>query len=216
MKFKVCGLTQLDQVQQLEKLGVDYAGFIFYQKSSRYVYDRMSCTEIKSISGNIKKVGVFVNATQEQILKTIYECGIELIQLHGDETPNFCEAISSHVKVIKAFRLGDEQNLMYRLKPFNDFCDMFLFDTAGAGYGGTGKKFNWDLLKDLNVNKPFFLSGGIQPGDEKDIEAFMQTPVAKDLYAVDVNSGFEVSPGVKNVEKVSAFIKTFRNEQDKP
>jgi phosphoribosylanthranilate isomerase len=214
MKFKVCGLTSVNQVQQLEAMGVDYAGFIFYKKSSRYVYDRMTCDELKSIKGKIKKIGVFVNASHDEILKTVYECGIEIIQLHGDETPNFCEGISNHVKVIKAFRIGEEEHLQYRLNSYTDFCDMYLFDTAGAGYGGTGKKFNWDILKDLNVNKPFLLSGGIKPGDEEAISGFMKSPVAKDLYAVDINSGFEISPGIKDIEQVSAFIKNLTHGQN--
>jgi phosphoribosylanthranilate isomerase len=212
MKFKVCGLTQPSQVQQLEDLGVDYAGFIFYPKSARFVYNHMSCTDLKSINGSIKKIGVFVNASQEEILKTVNECGIEIIQLHGDESPNFCESISNHVKVVKAFRVGEEENLQYRVNSYIDACDMYLFDTAGAGYGGTGKKFNWEILRNLNINKPFFLSGGIQPGDKEAIKTFMQYPVAKDLYAIDVNSGFEISPGVKDIGKVKAFIKSLRNE----
>ena len=215
MKFKVCGLTDLEQVHQLEMSGVDFAGFIFYPKSTRYVYAKMDCDELKNIAGSIKKVGVFVNAPQEEILKTVYDCGIHIIQLHGDETPKFCENISNYVTVIKAFRLGDEYNLENRIKPFEEVCDMYLFDTAGAGYGGNGTKFNWEVLKDLNINKPFFLSGGIQPGDEEAIEKFRSYAVAKDLFAIDVNSGFEVSPGMKDVNKVRNFIKNLRNEKDK-
>jgi phosphoribosylanthranilate isomerase len=141
MKFKVCGITSVEQVLQLEALGIDYVGLIFYEKSARYVYAKMGCDEIKSLNGNIKKVGVFVNASQDEILKTVFDCGIDIIQLHGDETPKFCERISDHVKVIKAFRLGEEYNLQDKIRPYEDFCDMYLFDTAGAGYGGLSFSF---------------------------------------------------------------------------
>jgi len=208
MKFKVCGLTQLAQVDQIKKLGVDFAGFIFYPKSSRYVYNHLSCDDLKSITG-ITKIGVFVNATQDEILKTVYDCGINVIQLHGDETPNFCEGISSYVKVIKAFRIGSEENLEYKIKRYMDFTDMYLFDTAGASYGGTGNKFDWQILKDLSINKPFFLSGGIQPDDVEAIRAFTELPVAKDFFCVDINSGFEISPGIKDIGKVDSFLQAF-------
>jgi phosphoribosylanthranilate isomerase len=211
MKFKVCGLTKPEQVQQLIPIGVDFAGFIFYTKSSRYVYNHMTCTDLNNISG-IKKIGVFVNASQEEILKTVYDCGINIIQLHGDETPNFCESISNYVSVIKAFRIGSEDNLAYKIKSYEDACDMYLFDTAGAGYGGTGKKFDWQILKEANIQKPYFLSGGIQPEDVEEIRAFAQTTAAKNLFAVDINSGFEVAPGDKDIDKVAAFVNALKTE----
>ena len=213
MKFKVCGMTSKQQVLQLEAIGVDYAGFIFYEKSRRYVYDKMTCEEIKSINGNILKVGVFVNASQGEILKTVSECGIEIIQLHGDETPKFCESISDHVKVIKAFRLGNEYNFENRIRPYEDFCDMYLFDTAGSGYGGSGAKFDWEILRDLRVNKPFFLSGGIHPEDVSAIKDFQLQTVANDLYAVDINSGFELEPGVKDIGKIEKFINRLHTDK---
>lgn len=208
MKFKVCGLTQPGQVRLLGEMGVDYAGFIFYPKSTRYVFNHMSCDQLKGITG-IEKIGVFVNASQEEILKTVDECGLNIIQLHGDETPNYCEGISNYVKVIKAFRIGVEDNLEYKIKRYHECTDMYLFDTAGTGYGGTGNKFNWEILKDLKINKPFFLSGGIKPGDIEAIKLFNDFPVAKDLLAVDINSGFEVSPGIKDIDKVRVFINAF-------
>lgn len=206
MKFKVCGMTSVEQVTQLEAMAVDYTGFIFYEKSKRFVYDKLSCEDLKRIDGNIKKVGVFVNASQDEILKTVFECGIDIVQLHGDETPKFCESISDHVTVIKAFRLGEEFNLENRVKLFEEVCDYYLFDTAGAGYGGSGVKFNWELLSDINMNKPFFLSGGIHPEDEEAIMEFRKLPVARNLYAIDINSGFETKPGVKDLEKIKTFV----------
>jgi phosphoribosylanthranilate isomerase len=102
--------------------------------------------------------------------------------------------------------MREGENILWRAKDYQDVCDMFLFDTEGAGYGGTGKKFNWNILKGENVRKPFFLSGGIQPEDDDLLKEFAKEPVAKDLFAIDINSKFEVAPGFKDIEKVKAFV----------
>jgi len=129
-----------------------------------------------------------------------------LVQLHGDETPKECEKISNYVSVIKAFRLAEGDNIEWKIKDYQDVVDMFLFDTEGAGYGGTGKKFNWEVLKGLNIRKPFFLSGGIQPEDIEQLKAFARESVAKNLFAIDINSKFEISPGIKDMEKIKDFV----------
>jgi phosphoribosylanthranilate isomerase len=207
MRSKVCGMTSADQVMQLDEMGVEFAGFIFYPKSPRYVFRHMPRPEIKKIRGKgINKVGVFVNAEAEELLQIVDDCGLYLVQLHGDETPRYCERISNYVTVIKAFRLREDDNVLWKIKDYQDIVDMFLFDTAGTAYGGTGQKFNWDILKGLNIQKPFFLSGGIGPDDVDALGEFMQDPVAKDLFSVDVNSRFEVSPGVKDMQRVKAFV----------
>jgi phosphoribosylanthranilate isomerase len=210
MRVKVCGMTRADQVEQLNDLGVSFAGFIFYHKSPRYVFRHMAATEIKRIRGNINKVGVFVNPSVEEILRLVDECGLYLVQLHGDESPRLCEKIADYVTVVKAFRLSEDDNIEWKIREYQDVTDMFLFDTEGAGYGGTGKKFNWDMLKGLTIRKPFFLSGGIQPEDAPRLKAFMEDPVAKDLFAVDINSKFEEYPGVKNMNKVKQFVEELR------
>ena len=156
MRIKVCGMTKAEQVEQLNEMGIEFAGFIFYPRSPRYVHKSMSATEIKKIKGKINKVGVFVNTPVEEVLKTVDQCGLYVVQLHGDESPKFCERIADYITVVKAFRLTEDDNVLWRIKDYMDVVDMFLFDTEGAGYGGTGKKFNWDLLKGLNINKPFF------------------------------------------------------------
>lgn len=207
MRIKVCGMTSADQVLQLDEMGVEFAGFIFYPKSPRYAFRSMSRPEIKKIKGKgINKVGVFVNSPVEEVLKTVDDCGLYLVQLHGDETPKYCEKIADYVTVVKAFRLREEDNVLWKVKDYQEIADMFLFDTEGAGYGGTGKKFNWDVLKGLNINKPFFLSGGIQPEDVGLLQDFAKDPVAKNLFSIDINSRFESSPGVKDMALLRGFI----------
>lgn len=206
MRIKVCGMTKADQVRQLDEMGVEFAGFIFYPKSPRYVFKTMPATEIKKIRGKINKVGVFVNADPDEILKTVDACGLYLVQLHGDENPRVCERIANYVSVIKAFRISEDDNIEWKIREYYDAVDMYMFDTEGAGYGGTGKKFNWQLLKGQNIRKPFFLSGGISPDDAESLKTFQNDPVAKDLFAVDINSKFEIMPGVKDMDLVKQFV----------
>lgn len=206
MRVKVCGMTKADEVRQLDELGVQFAGFIFYPKSPRYVFKHMPAAGIKKIRGNINKVGVFVNADQQDLLRTVDDCGLYLVQLHGDESPRYCEAIANYVTVVKAFRLNDDDNIEWKIKNYMDIVDMFMFDTEGAGFGGTGKKFNWQLLRELNINKPFFLSGGITPEDAEELKQFSASPVARDLFSIDINSKFEIAPGVKDMQSIKQFL----------
>lgn len=207
MRIKVCGMTNTEQVMQLDDLGVEFAGFIFYPKSPRYAFRHMPRPEIKKIKGqHINKVGVFVNAPLDELLQTVDDCGLHLVQLHGDETPKYCEKVADYVGVIKAFRLREDDQVLWKVKDYQDIADMFLFDTDGTGYGGTGKKFNWSMLQGLNINKPFFLSGGIGPDDVEAIASFSKDPVAKDLFSLDVNSKFETIPGLKDMQAVAKFV----------
>jgi phosphoribosylanthranilate isomerase len=206
MRVKVCGMMQPEQVAELETSGATFAGFIFYPKSPRYIFKQMSLLQLKKIK-NINKVGVFVNAPVEEVLHMVDECGLHMVQLHGDETPRYCERISDYISVVKAFRLSENDSIEWMIKPYMDVCDMFMFDTMGAGYGGTGKKFDWNQLKNVTIGKPYFLSGGIQPDDVEKLKEFAKEPSSKALFAVDINSKFEVSPGVKDMQKVKTFIK---------
>ena len=205
MRIKVCGITLPEQAGALEEMGVTLAGFIFYPKSPRYMANKISPEKMKQVKGKIAKVGVFVNATYDDLMKIVEDYRLDMVQLHGDETPKYCEKIADYISVIKAFRLGENDNIEWMVKPYQDVCDMFMFDTMGAGYGGTGKKFNWEVLKQSSISKPFFLSGGIEPGDEKRLKEFSESPAAKNLFAVDINSRFEVTAGIKNMEKVKSF-----------
>lgn len=205
MRVKVCGITQEEQLVKLPETGATFAGLIFYPKSPRYVLRQMTTSQIKKES-NVNKVGVFVNASVEEVLHMVDECRLHMVQLHGDETPRYCEKIADYISVVKAFRISDSDNIGWRIKDYMEVCDMFMFDTEGAGYGGTGKKFDWGKLHDVEVGKPYFLSGGIEPTDVEKLKAFSLLPEAKGLFAIDINSKFEILPGVKNMELIKKFI----------
>jgi phosphoribosylanthranilate isomerase len=206
MRVKVCGMTQLDQVRKLDESGADFAGFIFYPKSPRFVGKHFRAEQLKKSRLRLGKVGVFVNPSYDEMLRQVDDFGLDMVQLHGDETARFCEQVANYVSVIKVFRLGEDDPIDWLIRPYQDSCDMFLFDTEGVGYGGTGKKFNWNQLGAVNLDKLFFLSGGIEPGDVEKLKAFAKEPTANKLFSVDINSRFETSPGIKNLERVLTFI----------
>lgn len=208
MKIKVCGNTDLKQLEELDNLEIDYAGLIFYEQSPRYVLKKLLGKDVRNLNLSIPKVGVFVNASEEEIMKQIEDFGLDIIQLHGDETASFCNRISDHIKVIKAFRIADlETNIDWLVNEYEEVCDYYLFDKESAGlYGGTGKKFNWELLKKSNVKKPFFLSGGISSNDADALKKF-EHPF---FYGVDVNSRFEIEPGIKDLKLIKQFVTYLR------
>jgi phosphoribosylanthranilate isomerase len=219
MKIKVCGMTTMDQLHQLEDIGIDFAGFIFYPKSPRFVGKHgLTGTDVKTAKLKLCKVGVFVDASYDEVMRKVDEFGLDMVQLHGRETPFECSKIADYIDVIKAFRFMENDHVEWMIKDYYSDADMFLFDTGvpvskdESGntvlYGGTGRKFNWNRLKGLSIRKPFFLSGGIEAGDAQLVKDFMQEPVAKDLFVVDINSRFELAPGIKDMEKV----KQFKNE----
>ncbi len=213
MRVKVCGMTQLEQVRQLDEMGVDFAGFIFYPKSPRYVVRHLSGEQLRKARLKLGKVGVFVNAGYDEVMKQVDSYGLDMIQLHGDETPRFCEQLANYITVIKVFRLGEDDPINWIVRPYQESCDMFLFDTEGAGYGGTGKKFNWDVLKGTALDKLFFLSGGIEPGDVERLKAFALEPVAKKLFSIDINSKFELSAGIKDMKKIKTLLNDFKRTE---
>ena len=202
MKIKVCGITQLEQLQQLQELGVDYAGMIFFEGSKRYAGEALKDDREAIRSLAIKRVGVFVNTELEVIQQAIADYGLSAVQLHGDETDEFCLELMDKVKVIKVFRIGGEVAIDALTEPFLNVCHYFLFDTDTSSYGGSGKQFDWSVLQEASIGKPFFLSGGIGPADVEKVKIF-QHPF---FYVVDVNSRFETEPGVKDMEKVKQFI----------
>jgi len=203
MNIKVCGITQLKQLQQLEAINIDFAGLIFHKESPRYVGDKLSKKEIKSADFDLKKVGVFVNPELVDVLDAIDEYGLDVVQLHGDEDPELCDDLSGEVEVIKAFRIKDESvDIDKLIKDYDDVCDYYLFDKAtDFSIGGTGKQFDWKILSNAKIEKPFFLSGGIGPDDAAKVKAFKHP----DLFAVDINSRFEKEPGVKDMGLVLGF-----------
>jgi len=205
MKLKVCGITQLEQLKQLDEMGVYYAGLIFYPHSARCIINKLKAEDVKPLALSLKKVGVFVNAQEDFIMKQVEDFGLDAVQLHGDETPGFCKLISDRITVIKAFRItqNNEQNIDWMIKPYEEYCDFYLFDTNRKNaYGGTGEKFDWNILHENTISKPFFLSGGIGLNDTEKLKAF-EHPF---LYCVDINSKVEVSDGVKDMSAVKKIV----------
>jgi len=206
MKIKVCGITSIEQMQQLKQLDADYAGMIFYEGSKRYVEEmKNEKLEIKNIG--INKVGVFVNADFDTVIKAIGDYGLSAVQLHGDETDEFCLELMDKVEVIKVFRIADQNNIDELVAPFQNVCHYFLFDTDTASFGGSGKQFEWNILENAEINKPFFLSGGIGIEDVEKVKAFNH-PF---FYDIDVNSRFELEAGIKDMNKVESFIKAIHH-----
>ena len=210
MRIKVCGMTLPEQVIALDEMGVDLAGFIFYPKSPRYIGYKISAEKMRQIKGRIAKVGVFVNMPYEELMKTVEDYRLDMVQLHGDENPVFCEKVANYVTVIKAFRLSDNDPIEWMVRPYHDSSDMFMFDTLGAGYGGTGKKFDWNVLRKAAIEKIYFLSGGIEEGDEDRLKEFAKEKVGQKLFAVDINSKFEISAGIKDMLRVKKFVESLR------
>jgi phosphoribosylanthranilate isomerase len=211
MRTKVCGLTQLHQLEELNDMGVEFGGFIFYAKSPRYVLNSMQTKQIKGFKGNLNKVGVFVNASEQEILDRVDDCGLYLVQLHGNETPKFCEKISNYITTIKAFRVDDNFPLAWQMKEYEEVVDMYLFDTAASGFGGTGLQFNWNILTQSPITKPFFLSGGIGANNIDEIKQFASLEVGKNLFCIDINSKFEQMPGIKDLDLVKNFVSQLKN-----
>ena len=209
MRVKVCGITQEEQLVQLPDAAVSFAGFIFYPKSPRYVLRHMNTSQIKK-ENKLNKVGVFVNASVDEILQMVDECRLHMVQLHGDETPKFCEKIADYISVVKAFRFSETDNIGYRIQEYMEYCDMFMFDTEGVGYGGTGKKINLEKLHNVAVGKPYFLSGMIDPGDAERLNTFAQLPEAKALFAIDISTKFEVMPGIKDIDLIKNFTRKLK------
>jgi phosphoribosylanthranilate isomerase len=162
---------------------------------------------VKKAKLKVFKIGVFVNASLDEVMNHVDNFGLDMVQLHGNETPFYCSKLSNYISVIKAFRISADDNIEWKIKNYYDDTDMFMFDTEGEGFGGTGRKFDWEKLDGAEIRKPFFLSGGIEPGDSSNIKEFLMEPVARDFFAVDINSRFEVSPGVKDMNKVGDFVK---------
>lgn len=205
MKIKVCGNTLPQQVNALDEMGITFAGFIFYPKSPRYMAMKIGAEKIRQIKGKIIKIGVFVNPSYDELMKTVYEYRLDMVQLHGDESPKFCDKIADYISVIKVFRLSDNDSIVHMTQPYSEVCDFFMFDTLGAGYGSTGKKFDWMVLQKSPPVKPYFLSGGIESGDEGKLGDFLETDAGEKLFAIDINTRFEISPGVKDLSAIKKF-----------
>ncbi len=187
-----------------EKLPVDYLGFIFYPESKRFVGRTISPELFNSEKA---KVAVFVNEKIDEIIRITREYDFKYVQLHGNETPEICEALKTKgLKIIKAFSLNDNFDFS-KLTNYESCTDFFLFDTKTEIPGGSGKKFNWKILEKYTMNTPFFLSGGIGPGDAGAIKEINHPK----LYGIDLNSRLEDEPGLKNIKKLEEFINEIKN-----
>ena len=226
VRIKICGMKYSDNITDLAALQPDYLGFIFYENSSRFFNGT-----ILTLPDNIKKVGVFVNASLQEIIEKVETHKLDLVQLHGEESPEFCKDLKHYFKekmdiarsklnpstgheelltfsgVIKVFSVKDHFNFD-QLKPYESVCDYFLFDTKGQLPGGNGYTFNWDTLNKYPSTKPYFLSGGIGLEEIDDLNAFLLTEKSKLCIAIDVNSKFEIKPGFKNI----SLLKEFKNK----
>ncbi|QHI38725.1 N-(5'-phosphoribosyl)anthranilate isomerase [Kordia antarctica] len=198
-----------DNMIAISELQPDYLGFIFYKKSLRF-FD----AHIPEIPKSIKKTGVFVNSSQEEIIEKVIQHDLLAVQLHGSESPEFCSELKDYistplnvrVEIIKVFSIKDEFDFT-TLKQFEAFVDYFLFDTKGRLPGGNGVTFDWKVLENYPSEKPFFLSGGIGLETIPKLEAFLNSKASKYCYALDINSKFEIAPGLKNVEELTTFKK---------
>jgi len=210
MKIKVCGMRDKANLAELIELKPDFIGFIFYDKSPRYVGDLLDENLVRSISKPIKKVGVFVNSNPDYILRIAKKYDLQYVQLHGRETPDFCRNLKSRgVNVIKAFSIDEAFNFA-SLNNYKPHCDYFLFDAKGTDPGGNGVAFDWDILKRYqDSEKPFFLSGGLS------LENIAQVnELGIKIYGLDVNSKFETAPAVKDIEKLRQLINIVRPAEE--
>jgi phosphoribosylanthranilate isomerase len=208
LKIKVCGMRDPENISGVIAALPDYLGFIFYPKSKRFVGFEPLSDVLSIIPDSVKKVGVFVDETPEKVLETVQIWNLDVVQLHGNESSEYCQQIQdSGITVFKAFSV-DEQFDFEKLNAYSEVCDYFLFDTKGQLPGGTGDKFNWQLLEKYKGDVPFFLSGGI---DSDDIDAIRQFSHPQ-LFGIDINSGFEISPALKDVVKVRNFIFRIRSK----
>lgn len=196
MIVKVCGLNTAENCLAIDALDPTLLGMIFYEKSPRYIAKK-SLPETKA-----DKVGVFVNAELADILSAVEKHRLRYVQLHGHESLALAKSLKQkEVKMIKCFSIDQELN-MDEMREWQPYCDYFLFDTKGKYLGGNGVKFNWRLLHDYKLDTPFLLSGGISLTDVKELKKISNPAFA----GVDINSRFELEPGIKNVEQVKSFI----------
>ena len=219
VRLKICGMNK--NTAEVATLRPDYLGFIFWQGSKRNFEGNMP-----ELPAGIKKIGVFVDATLEDVLEKIRTYNLDGVQLHGNESVAYCTALKNKchqsevtkgdsteldLVIIKVFSIKDQFDFSV-LETFEDVCDCFLFDTKGKLPGGNGYVFDWSLLKNYPSKKPYFLSGGIGLENIAQIKEFLKRPEAKYCHAIDVNSKFEVQPGLKKIKELKEFRKVLRKE----
>jgi len=201
-RIKICGITNKKDALAAAGLGIDMLGFVFYEKSKRYVKPSVVCDIASDIPPAMGRVGIFVDEERESVLKTAIDGCLNMLQFHGDETPEYCASMRGEYKVIKAFRIKDRQSL----KTINDYdVDYYLLDTYDKSEkGGTGTLFDWKIIQDFEFLKPVIISGGITPDNVgKAIRELAP-------YGVDVSTGVETSPGIKDHSLMKKFVENAR------
>lgn len=199
--IKVCGMTDGENIRQTEQLGVDFIGFIFYPRSPRFLFEMPTYLPVRS-----RRIGVFVNESKDNILMYADRFGLDYIQLHGNESPEFCHNLqAAGMKLIKAFSIATPRDLS-SVSAYEGLCQYYLFDTKTPQYGGSGNQFDWTLLNRYTGNTPFLLSGGINQYSAAAIRNFHHPRLA----GVDINSRFESSPGLKDIGRIQTFISELR------
>ena len=196
MVYKVCGMRNAENIREVSALGIDLMGFIFWPKSSRYVSEPPNYLPI-----DCKRVGVFVDATLEDIRQHIHDYQLDIVQLHGHESPKFAEALKPAI-IIKAFNIATAEDLAQTI-PYEGLVDFFLFDTKAQLPGGSGEQFDWSVLSQYEGTTPFLLSGGIGPDDAERIKAFHH----ERCIGIDLHSRFELAPALKDVHQLKEFLK---------
>lgn len=212
LRLKICGLR--DNIDEVVTLDPDYAGFIFYGPSPRYVGEGLVADQLRNLPASVKKVGVFVNQALGEVLSTVKEFDLQYVQLHGDESVGYCKRLKAEeVRIIKVFA-GNAKLNQVLLDQYAPFIDFYLFDTRMEKFGGTGKVFNWTNLEGLDLQKPVILSGGIDLDNIDNIESLKGI----NIHAIDVNSNFEISPGLKNIallENLKDKMRLVLNKENK-
>lgn len=208
MKVKVCGMREKENIEHLVQCNPDFIGFIFYPKSKRYVGKKLDATILDTIPLDVIKVGVFVNEDFETMLNIARENLLDMVQLHGNEDAGYCqEARNNNLLVSKAFSISDDAHLP-DFEAYKEVVDYYLFDTKSAGYGGSGRKFNWQVLENKQFSRPVIISGGIGEEDVPELKKLDK----KVFQVADINSRFELEPAKKNIEIVREFIRSLKNE----
>lgn len=213
MKIKVCGMRDPQNILSLAELKPDYMGLIFYPLSKRYVADPDK-NILASLPASISLTGVFVDEEEGLVVQKAIHYGLSAIQLHGAESPEYCEILrrklkeslpDKHIELIKAFGIYPGFDFS-TLEPYNDVVDYFLFDTKTSEHGGSGIAFDWTILDQYDGEKQFFLSGGLSPDNIDDLFNL----ATKKIYALDLNSRFETEPGLKNIESLKSAFQLIR------
>ena len=203
--IKICGMTQPDNIKAVLMLKPDFMGFIFYPHSPRCIAGIVDPDFIQGIASSVITTGVFVNESPQAILQTAKTYGLRAIQLHGSETPEDCQTLQSEgLTVIKAFGIKTAADLL-QTERYAACTDYFLFDTQSKNHGGTGQSFDWSVLKNHALTKPWFLGGGIAPEN-------ISEAAATGCHALDLNSRFEIEPGIKDINSLKEAIKQIRKQ----